>query len=323
MRPSSDPAAVGHVLIDLNTCTGCNASRVVACQAENNIPIVGRDQTIKGRDMRWIRLDRYFFDGRDPHDKNAAGQPVTMDIPEDPQVTFMSVACLHCETAPCESVCPANATVHDSEGLNVMAYNRCIGTRYCANNCPYKVRRFNFLDYSDRKIGHFYEGPMGPGGVWGGKDTPDLQKMQKNPNVTVRMRGVMEKCTFCIQRIQEAKIHQKVKAGASGDVRVADGVIKVACEQVCASESIVFGDVSDADSAVSKAKRSKRDYSVLGFLNTRPRTTYLAKLRNPNPKMPNAPKSPLSRLEYEAKNGGGHEAAPHEGADAPEHPERN
>lgn len=286
--------------IDLNTCTGCNAC-VIACQSENNIPIVGRDQTLKGRDMRWIRLDRYFFDGRDP-------KKDSMSIPADPQVSFMSVACMQCETAPCESVCPANATVHDSEGLNTMAYNRCIGTRYCANNCPYKVRRFNFLDYNDRKIGRFYEGPMGPGGFMGGEATSELTKMQQNPNVSVRMRGVMEKCTFCVQRIQEAKIHQKVKAGASSDVKVPDRTIKVACEQACAAEAIVFGDISDAKTEVSRLKRSKRDYSVLGFLNTRPRTTYLAKLRNPNPKMPNAPKSPLSRLEYDAKNPAPHHA---------------
>jgi MoCo/4Fe-4S cofactor protein with predicted Tat translocation signal len=301
--------------IDLNTCTGCNAC-VVACQAENNIPIVGRDQTLKGRDMRWIRLDRYFYDGRD------AKKDGTLAIPEDPQVTFMSVACMHCETAPCESVCPANATVHDQEGLNVMAYNRCIGTRYCANNCPYKVRRFNFLDYANREVGHFYEGPVAKqGGFLGGKDLPELPKMQKNPNVSVRMRGVMEKCTFCIQRIQEAKIKVKADARDSADVRVADGVIKVACEQACASESIVFGDVSDENSRVSKLKRSKRDYGALSFLNTRPRTTYLAKLRNPNPKMPGATPSllkllstPLSKAEYDSKN-----PAPHHGEGHGEH----
>lgn len=293
--------------IDLNTCTGCNAC-VVACQSENNIPIVGRDQTIKGRDMRWIRLDRYFFDGR--------GKGDTLTIPEDPQVTFMSIACMHCETAPCESVCPANATVHDEEGINTMAYNRCIGTRYCANNCPYKVRRFNFLDYSDKKIGHFYEGPFGSQ-----QSKPELQKMQMNPDVSVRMRGVMEKCTFCIQRISEAKIRTKSDNKGSGDTKVADGVIKTACQQVCPSEAIVFGDISDATTAVSKAKASKRDYGVLSFLNTRPRTTYLAKLRNPNPKMPNAPKSPLSKLEYDAKNGHGHSehAAPGAHAEAGAH----
>ncbi|MDR2981483.1 MAG: 4Fe-4S dicluster domain-containing protein [Puniceicoccales bacterium] len=273
--------------VDLNTCTGCNAC-VVACQSENNIPIVGRDQAMKGRSMHWIRMDRYFFDGRQPGE--------TMHLPEDPQVTFMSMACTHCEMAPCESVCPVNATVHDQEGINVMAYNRCVGTRYCANNCPYKVRRFNFLDYSDRKIGHFYEGPLGP------KGKPELVKMAMNPDVTVRMRGVMEKCTYCVQRIQQAKIHQKVEAKNSGDVHVPDGVIKTACQQVCAADAIVFGDISDAQSAVSKAKASDRTYSVLGYLNTRPRTTYQAKLRNPNPKMPGGAVSPLSRVEYDGKN---------------------
>lgn len=278
--------------IDLNTCTGCNAC-VVACQSENNIPIVGRDQTMKGRSMHWMRLDRYFFDGRQPGE--------TMHLPEDPQVTFMGMSCVHCELAPCESVCPVNATVHDPDGLNVMAYNRCVGTRYCANNCPYKVRRFNFLDYSDRHIGRFYEGPLGP------KGKPELHKMVMNPDVTVRMRGVMEKCTYCVQRIQQAKIRQKVSARNSGDVKVPDGAIQVACQQVCPADAIVFGDVSDPQSAVAKAKASDRTYSVLGYLNVRPRTTYQAKLRNPNPKMPGGGKSPLSRVEYDGKNThGGH-----------------
>ena len=276
--------------IDLNTCTGCNAC-VTACQSENNIPVVGREQVLKGRNMHWIRLDRYFFDGR-----AAAGNA----IPEDPQVTFMGVACQHCETAPCETVCPANATVHDDQGLNTMAYNRCIGTRYCANNCPYKVRRFNFLDFNKRVDGHYYEGPLGPEKTV--KDPADLPQLQKNPDVSVRMRGVMEKCTYCVQRIQEAKIQAKVRArDNSPDINVRDGVIQVACQQACPAGAIEFGDITDPKSRVAKAKASTRSYGALTYLNTRPRTTYQAKLRNLNPKMPGAKLVPLSRLEMDGR----------------------
>jgi len=301
--------------IDLNTCTGCNAC-VTACQSENNIPVVGREQVLKGRNMHWIRLDRYFFDGR-----AAAGNA----IPEDPQVTFMGVACQHCETAPCETVCPANATVHDDQGLNTMAYNRCIGTRYCANNCPYKVRRFNFLDFNKRVDGHYYEGPLGPEKTV--KDPADLPQMQKNPDVSVRMRGVMEKCTYCVQRIQEAKIHAKVRARNSADINVRDGVIQVACQQACPAGAIEFGDITDPKSRVAKAKASTRSYGALTYLNTRPRTTYQAKLRNLNLRMPGANLVPLSRVEMAgreshgaAAHGEAHGAAAHGEAHAqPEH----
>lgn len=282
--------------IDLNTCIGCNAC-VVACQAENNIPIVGKDQVMRGREMHWIRLDRYYSDGK--ADGAAFGGEGNKELPEDPQVSLQPVACMQCELAPCETVCPVNATVHDEEGLNVMAYNRCIGTRYCANNCPYKVRRFNFFDYNDRQLDSLYLGPLGPQGM------PELVKMVKNPEVSVRMRGVMEKCTYCVQRIQNGKIQHKVamaKAGTPGEVSVPDGSIKTACQQVCPVEAIVFGDLLDKNSAVSQAKAREHDYQLLGYLNIRPRTTYLGRLRNPNPNMPDYNKLPLSRVEYKNKN---------------------
>ena len=285
--------------IDLNTCIGCNAC-VVACQAENNIPIVGRDQSFRGRQMHWIRIDRYYSDGQ--ADAAAFGGEGNREIPEDPQVSLQPVACQQCELAPCEMVCPVNATVHDDEGLNVMAYNRCIGTRYCANNCPYKVRRFNYFDYNERQLDSLYLGPVGPHGM------PELVKMVKNPEVTIRMRGVMEKCTYCVQRIENGKIRHKVKMAQTGNpedmgkVAVPDGVIKTACQQVCPVEAIVFGDILDEKSAVSQAKAREQDYSLLGYLNTRPRTTYLGRLRNPNPKMPGGAAEPFSRTEHDRKN---------------------
>ena len=285
--------------IDLNQCTGCSAC-VVACQSENNIPVVGKDQVLRGREMHWIRLDRYF----------SSTQRDGAELPSDVQVSFQGVACMHCETAPCETVCPVNATVHDEEGLNAMAYNRCVGTRYCANNCPYKVRRFNFFDWNKRKTDEVYKGPLG-------EENDPVSAMGKNPDVTVRMRGVMEKCTYCTQRIQESKIRSKVKAQRSktldtgkdgkdlvldrSELKVADGGIQTACQQVCPTDAIVFGDISDPESEVSKLKTNPRDYSVLGYLSTRPRTTFLAKVRNPNPHMPDHAVSPHSAREYHDK----------------------
>ncbi len=317
--PDFDGVHQWGMSIDLNTCIGCNAC-VIACQAENNIPIVGKDQVMRGREMHWIRLDRYYSDGK--LEAAAFGGPGNVALPEDPQVSLQPVACMHCELAPCETVCPVNATVHDQEGLNTMAYNRCIGTRYCANNCPYKVRRFNFFDYNERQLDKLYLGPLAPKGM------PELVKMSKNPDVTVRMRGVMEKCTYCVQRIQQAKIKQKVAAGASANVEIPDGSFKVACQQVCPVEAIEFGNIKDVNSRVSLAKAREQDYALLGYLNIRPRTTFLGKLRNPNYEMPEfaglpaEKRKPFSRQEYNTKNypasmGHGHDDHGHSAGEKP------
>jgi molybdopterin-containing oxidoreductase family iron-sulfur binding subunit len=296
--------------IDLNRCVGCSAC-MMACQSENNVPIVGKDQVSRGREMHWIRIDRYYAgkplakqgtpearqDFLDTFQVEADQQ--FQDWIDNPQVVTQPMLCQHCESAPCENVCPVNATSHDTEGLNVMTYNRCVGTRYCSNNCPYKVRRFNFFDFNKRPIGKFYLGPFGHRR----DDEWDLLKMVKNPDVTVRMRGVMEKCTFCIQRIQQAKIAQKDKAGATGDVIVPTDSFTTACAQACPAGAIVFGNLKDPESRVSKLKKQERDYTVLEMLLTKPRLTYLARVRNPNTDMPDYQETPLSVQEYEQKTG--------------------
>jgi MoCo/4Fe-4S cofactor protein with predicted Tat translocation signal len=297
--------------IDLNRCVGCSAC-MVACQSENNVPIVGKEQIKRGREMHWLRIDRY-YSGRplskkgDPQARVNFLETFQRDQDQqfehwidNPQVVTQPMLCQHCEAAPCENVCPVNATSHDQEGLNVMTYNRCVGTRYCSNNCPYKVRRFNYFDYNKRPIKSLYLGPFGHRK----DDEWDLMKMVKNPDVTVRMRGVMEKCTYCIQRIEQAKIAQKTKAGASDDVVVPSDSFTTACAQACPAGAIVFGNLKDPGSRVSKLKELDRDYSVLELLYTKPRTTYLARIRNPNANMPDYSNlGPLSLQEYDEKHG--------------------
>lgn len=251
--------------IDLSNCLGCNAC-IISCQAENNIPVVGKDQVIRNREMSWLRIDRYF-----------------KGSPDEPEIAFQPLACVQCENAPCEQVCPVGATTHSDEGLNDMAYNRCVGTRYCLNNCPYRVRRFNFLDYHKE----FSEARN------------RVRKLLFNPDVTVRSRGVMEKCTYCVQRIQNGKIKHKalVRSGQLAaetlpsssedhiEYKIPDGTIVTACQSACPTDAIVFGDLADPQSKISQLHEDKRSYDLLDELYTKPRTRYMARIRNPNPKL--------------------------------------
>lgn len=281
----SDDRHQWAMAIDLNTCMGCNAC-LVACQAENNIPVVGKEQVAKGREMHWIRMDRYYAAVKEGDSDN-------------PEMIPQPVACVQCELAPCETVCPVNATVHTEEGLNAMAYNRCIGTRYCANNCPYKARRFNFFDYNKRNpliTKNLYKGPLGE------TQEGDARSLQRNPNVTVRMRGVMEKCTYCVQRLEAAKIkrkqvNRKKSLGVDStsvnitkeDLRIKVDSVKVACQDACPAGAITFGNILDGDkSAMIRAKNSARNYDLLNYIGTIPRTSYLARVKNPNQSMPDA-----------------------------------
>ncbi|MFO0597810.1 MAG: TAT-variant-translocated molybdopterin oxidoreductase [Myxococcaceae bacterium] len=268
LQPTNEITYEGQqwgMVIDLSACIGCNVC-AIACVAENNIPVVGREQVLLGREMHWIRVDRYF----------------TGDV-DTPRAVHQPVNCMHCENAPCEPVCPVAATVHDEEGINSMAYNRCIGTRYCANNCPYKVRRYNYLDFT-----HTGDFVVEKGQPWPFNGDPNVDwkarqntlKLQRNPDVSVRYRGVMEKCTYCVQRIDEAKIAAK-RAGHDRK-KLPDGAVTPACAQACPTQAITFGNINDLESRVAKLKQSERNYEMLQELNVRPRTTYLARVRNEN-----------------------------------------
>jgi MoCo/4Fe-4S cofactor protein with predicted Tat translocation signal len=283
VEPAVDQNHKWGMTVDLNKCTGCNAC-VIACQSENNVPIVGKEQVIRGREMHWLRIDRYFqCDIETTKDGGSFKDPV------DPTIVTQPMACAHCETAPCEEVCPVAATVHTEEGINAMAYNRCIGTRYCGNNCPYKVRRFNYFNYNT-EYGYFYG--------WQDKREQASQKLQSlvlNPEVTVRGRGVMEKCTYCIQRVQNGKI----LARKTGDGRVHDGDVRTACQEACPSQAIIFGDLNDKSSRVYQSQNDSRAYAVLEELNIKPRTLYLSRIRN-------VPKRLRTAIQISPKRPGGH-----------------
>ncbi len=307
----SDKLHQWGMTIDLSSCMGCNAC-LVACQSENNIPIVGKEQVAKGREMHWIRMDRYFASQEYATDKE--GNKIKQKdgsylknpewIRDNPAFVPQPVGCMQCESAPCETVCPVNATIHTEDGLNAMAYNRCIGTRYCANNCPYKARRFNFFDYNKRNPlikNNLNHGPLGE------RHDKEPNHLQKNPNVTVRMRGVMEKCTYCVQRIKGAIIRQKrgqkqevlesgkLSTDTSNNVstetlRIPVDSVKTACQDACPAEAITFGNLLDEKSSkMVRAKESERNYDLLNYIGTRPRTSYLARVKNPNKDMPDAP----------------------------------
>ncbi len=245
------------MVIDLNTCNGCNAC-VVACNSENNIQVVGKEEVSWGREMHWLRMDRYFITDNDGDAAHTDYEDAGVAVPSDPQMVIQPMLCQHCENAPCESVCPVAATVHSPDGLNTMIYNRCIGTRYCSNNCPYKVRRYNWYNWT--------------------ASLPIEVQMQQNPDVTMRFRGVMEKCTFCVQRIREGQRQANLENRS-----LYDGEVKTACQQACSSGAIVFGDLNNPASRVNQLKADPRNYAVLAQLNVKPRLTYLARVRNPNP----------------------------------------
>lgn len=318
LNKSRDEAAPGSIYskgpqwgmtIDLTTCTGCGTC-TIACQSENNIPVVGKHEVAKGRELAWIRVDRYF----------------TGDLNNPTQMLHQPVACVQCENAPCETVCPVTATTHGNEGINHMVYNRCIGTRYCANNCPYKVRRFNFFDYGQvRLAGGLNQETKNITGDMLNDRLPkninvipprlrerltQLERMRQNPDVTVRGRGVMEKCTYCIQRINEAKIELKTKSGMQDFGRVPDGFVQSACQQACPSNSITFGNLLDENAQVTKLRNGQRSYMLLGFLDTRPRTSYLLQIRNRNPLLMSKAEIEHDPIHHSSGHGAEHDNRP-------------